>query len=48
MEKEKKKKAKDVINPMEQEVEKLNKEIEDLKSQLDTLKNDYAKAYADT
>ena len=48
MEKEKKKKAKDVIDPMEQEVEKLNKEIEDLKSQLDTLKNDYAKAYADT
>ncbi len=48
MEKEKKKKAKDVINPMEQEVEKLNKEIEGLKSQLDTLKNDYAKAYADT
>lgn len=48
MEKEKKKKAKDVIDPMEQEVQKLNKEIEDLKSQLDTLKNDYAKAYADT
>ena len=49
MEKEKKKKkVKDVIDPMEQEVEKLNKEIEDLKSQLDTLKNDYAKAYADT
>lgn len=47
-EKKKTKKNKDLINPLEKEVEKLNKVILDLNEQIDKLKNDYAKAYADT
>ena len=55
MENKKKKKDKEVINPLEKEVDKLNKELETIKKEnealkveVDKLKNDYSMAYADT